>query len=266
MSISRIFEFLTACQKSNSCACAKTWLCSFNFFSLAVMKFCKAVLRATPAFPTQTFFRLRINTFLVEKPFCFSTKGLHFVACWFSFTLSWNNRVKIKLRSDAFLKFLLKIPLRRETNLMQACSANQQQSALVIKKNALFLSQSAFSNFDPHLINKLISLTPNSTSGLPVPRYIFPLVLLVVEDLKTEKISFVSTLSYWFIFLFSFPLGTYSTLNQPLSNYLDNLLVKLFIFALNTAILFHGQDIHARIAFRRRVKDIEISFVNTLSS
>ena len=27
---SRIFEFLTACQKSNSCACAKTRLCSFN--------------------------------------------------------------------------------------------------------------------------------------------------------------------------------------------------------------------------------------------
>ena len=131
------------------------------------------------------------------------------------------------------------------------------KSALVIKKNALFLSQSAFSNFDPHLINKLISLTPNSTSGLPVPRYIFPLVLLAVEDSKTEKISFVNTLSYWFIFLFSFPLGTFSTLNQQLSNYLDYRLVKLFIFALNAALLFHGDDIHARIAFRRRVKDVE---------
>ena len=99
-----------------------------------------------------------------------------------------------------------------------------------------------------------------------LPRYIFLLVLRFVEDSKTEKISFVNTLSCWFIFLFSFPLGTFSTLNQPLSNYLDNRLVKLFIFALNAALLFHGHDIHARIAFRRRVKDIEISFVNTLSS
>ena len=97
----------------------------------------------------------------------------------------------------------------------------------------------------------------NSTSGLPVPRYIFPLVLLAVEDSKTEKISFVNTLSYWFIFLFSFPLGTFSTLNQQLSNYLDYRLLKLFIFALNAALLFHGDDIHARIAFRRRVKDVE---------
>ena len=27
---SHVIEFLTACSKSNSCACAKTWLCSFN--------------------------------------------------------------------------------------------------------------------------------------------------------------------------------------------------------------------------------------------
>ena len=33
---------------------------------------------------------------------------------------------------------------------------------------------------------------------------------------------------------------------SPLSNYLDNLLVKLFIFALNAALLFHGNDMHAR--------------------
>ena len=36
-------------------------------FSLAAMKFCKSMLLATTAGPTQTFFRLRINTFLVEK-------------------------------------------------------------------------------------------------------------------------------------------------------------------------------------------------------
>ena len=31
---------------------------------------------------------------------------MRFVACWFSFTSRWKDRVKIKLRSDAFLKFL----------------------------------------------------------------------------------------------------------------------------------------------------------------
>ena len=37
--------------------------------------------------------RPRINSFLVGKSFCFSTKRLRFVACCFSFTLTWNNRV-----------------------------------------------------------------------------------------------------------------------------------------------------------------------------
>ena len=36
-------------------------------FTLAAMKFCKSIYRATPAVPTQTFFRLRINTFLAGK-------------------------------------------------------------------------------------------------------------------------------------------------------------------------------------------------------
>ena len=35
--------------------------------SLAAMKFCNSVLGAAPAVPTQMFFRLRINTFLVRK-------------------------------------------------------------------------------------------------------------------------------------------------------------------------------------------------------
>ena len=55
--------------------------------------------------------------------------------------------------------------LRRETNLMQdvlnqSASSNHAllitKSALVIKKNALFLSQSAFSNFAPHVIRIII--------------------------------------------------------------------------------------------------------------
>ena len=64
------------------------------------------------------FFRLRINTFFSwsEKSFCFSTKRPRFVACWFSFTLRWKKRVWIKLRSDAFLKILFKILLKRENN------------------------------------------------------------------------------------------------------------------------------------------------------
>ena len=49
--------------------------------------------------------------FWSEKSFCFSTKRLRFVAFWVSFTLRWNDRVKIKLRSDAFLKFFFKIRL-----------------------------------------------------------------------------------------------------------------------------------------------------------
>ena len=131
-------------------------------FSLAAMKFCKSVLRATLAVPFQSFFRLRINTFLVGKILLLFHQRLHFVECWFSFMLSWNNRVQIKLRSDAILKFLLKIRLRWETNLMQTCSANQHQVIMPswlpkvpswLRKNALILSQSAFSNFAPHVIS-----------------------------------------------------------------------------------------------------------------
>ena len=36
-------------------------------FSLSAMKFSKSRLSATPAVPTQTFFRLRINTYLEGK-------------------------------------------------------------------------------------------------------------------------------------------------------------------------------------------------------
>ena len=63
--------------------------------------------------------------FWIEKCFCFSFKWLSFAACRFHFTLWWNNCVCIKLRCDPILKFLFKIRFRRETNLMQACSANQ---------------------------------------------------------------------------------------------------------------------------------------------
>ena len=119
---------------------------------------------ATPAVPTQTFSGCESIQFWTEKSFCFSTRRLRFVACWFSFTLGWNDRVKIKLRNDAFLKFLFKIRLKRETNLMQTCSASQHQVIMPswlpkvpswLRKNALCLSQSAFSNFALHVINNV---------------------------------------------------------------------------------------------------------------
>lgn len=42
-------------------------------FSLAAMKFCNSILRVTPAVPTETFLRLRINTFFNGKSFRFFT-------------------------------------------------------------------------------------------------------------------------------------------------------------------------------------------------
>ena len=84
------------------------------------------------------------------------------------------NVLKIKLRSDAFLKFLFKIRLKRETYLMQACSANQHQVIMPswlpkvpswLRKNALCLSQSAFSNFALHVINSFIDNDTRHHSG-----------------------------------------------------------------------------------------------------
>ena len=67
---------------------------------------------------------------------------------------------------------------------------------------------------------------------------------------KTDKIYFVNTLRCLLIFLLYFTLGTFWTLNQPLSNHA--------IIALKAAVLlFRGHDIRARIAFRRRVKNAE---------
>ena len=89
-----------------------------------------------------------------KKSFCFSTKRHCFAACPYFFTLRWNNRFWIKPRSDVFLKVLSKIRLKWETNLMQACSANQHQVIMSfwLHKSALCLSQSAFNNFAPYVI------------------------------------------------------------------------------------------------------------------
>ena len=89
-----------------------------------------------------------------KKSFCFSTKKLCCAACPYFFTLRRNNPFWIKLRSDAFLKFLSKIRLKRETNLAQACSANQHEviTSFWLHKTALCLSQLAFNNFAPYVI------------------------------------------------------------------------------------------------------------------
>ena len=131
-------------------------------FSLEATKFC-LVLRSTPAVPTQTVFTLRMNTFLVGKVLLLfhQMTALSCVLIFFHVKMKWPC-YKIKLRSAAFLKFLFKLRLKRETNLMQACSANQHQVIMPSwlpkvpswwRKNALCLSQSAFSNFSPHVIN-----------------------------------------------------------------------------------------------------------------
>ena len=101
-----------------------------------------------------------------------------------------------------------------------------------------------------------------------LPRYIFPPVLLFVEDSKTEKISFVNTLRCWFIFPFSFPLGTISTLNQPLSNYVDNLLVNWSCLFLHWTqhFSFTATTFTFALLFADESNTLKISFVNTLSS
>ena len=121
------------------------------------MKFCISLLRATPALPAQTFFRLRVNTFLVGKSFRFSTIRLRFVACWFSFTRTLFRSIQKRCVSE--IPFQYPFDSGNWTNLLQACSANQHQVIMApwlpklpswLRKNSLYVSQSEFSNFAPH--------------------------------------------------------------------------------------------------------------------
>ena len=114
------------------------------------------MLRATPALPAQTFFRLRINTFLVGKSFRFSTIRLRFVAWWFSFTRTLFRSIHKRCASE--IPFQYPFEAGNWTNLMQACSANQHQVIMApwlpklpswLRKNSLYVSQSSFSNFVP---------------------------------------------------------------------------------------------------------------------
>ena len=112
-------------------------------FSLEATKFC-LVLRSTPAVPTQTVFTLRMNTFLVGKVLLLfhQMTALSCVLIFFHVKMKWPC-YKIKLRSDAFLKFLFKLRLKQETNLMQACSANQHQVIVTswLPKSALLIKE-----------------------------------------------------------------------------------------------------------------------------
>ena len=113
------------------------------------MKFCNFMIDATPAVPTQTFFLAANQSlrFWMEKSFCFSTKKLRFATCRFSFTLRWNNRVLVKLRSDAFPQFLFKIRLKWETTLMKGMlsQSGSRNYSFFITKSVLktWMSQSA---------------------------------------------------------------------------------------------------------------------------
>ena len=117
------------------------WKSSLTF-SLATMKFCNSVLRATAAVPTQTFFRLRINTFLTRKILLLFHQKTALCYMFIFFHVSLNNRIQIKLRSDAFLKFLFKNPFEAGNQfnadvLSQSASSNH---ALLITKSALVIS------------------------------------------------------------------------------------------------------------------------------
>ncbi len=76
--------------------------------------------------------------------------------------------------SHSLLIYYFKLRLKRETNLMQACSANRHQVIMPswlpkvpswLRKNALCLSQSAFSNFALHVIKMVKNIVLNSSQS-----------------------------------------------------------------------------------------------------
>lgn len=92
----------------------------------------------------------------------------------------------------------------------------------------------------------------------------FVLVQLFVQESKTENIIYkctYSNCSCWFICLFSFTLGTFWLLNQPISKQLDNL-TKFVYFTLNVVLLLFV----LALLIIDKSKMEKISLVNTLSS
>ena len=110
--------FLSPIRWPRQATCNKTKKLTF---SLEATKFC-LVLRSTSAVLTQ-------NCFQAANQYSFARKN----------------------------KFLFKLRLKRETNLMQARSANQHQVIMPswLRKNALCLSQSALSNIALHVIKNV---------------------------------------------------------------------------------------------------------------
>ena len=85
------------------------------------------MLRATPAVPTKTFFQAANQCIFGRKnPFAFPLKDCALFHVDF-FSRQVETTVFRSNSDDAFLKFFFKIRLRRETNLMQPCLANQHQ-------------------------------------------------------------------------------------------------------------------------------------------
>ena len=95
-------------------------------------------LRAAPAVLTQTIFRLWINTFLTGKILLLFHRNTALCSMFIFFHV----KLKQPCLDQTQKRCVSEFRLRRETNLMQACSANQHQvimpsitkSALVIKE------------------------------------------------------------------------------------------------------------------------------------
>ena len=125
------------------------------------MKFFSSVLCATPAVPTQSSFQAaNQHIFGWKNPFASPPKDCPLLHV--DFLSRYDEITAFTANSDA-MKFSKSVwgCLKQETNLMQARLANQHQVIMPswlpkvpswLRKNALCLSQSAFSNFAPYVI------------------------------------------------------------------------------------------------------------------
>ena len=95
-------------------------------FSLVALKFCNSMSRATPAVPIQTFFWLRITTVLVGKILLLFHQKTALRCMLILFHLKMKQPCLDQTQKRGVSE-IFKIRLKRETNLMQECSANQHQ-------------------------------------------------------------------------------------------------------------------------------------------
>ena len=124
------------------------------------------MLRSTPAVPHSTCFHAaKQYVFGRKNPFAFPPNNC--VLLRVDFLSHYDEMTMLRSNSEA-MRFWNSVwsCLKRETNLMQACSASQHQVIMPswlskvpswLRKNALCLSQSAFSNFALHVRNSEIT-------------------------------------------------------------------------------------------------------------